>query len=175
VTRPSERLRCGHKGKKRHVLVDTLGLLLHAAVHPANIQDRDGGVLVLSTLFGLYPFLQKLLLMAEIRDLFFKRLQPKSCLTSNSKSSNAPTRPKGLRFYRDVGLLSALPPVCYGFRKPTRQGVAVSTMASFERSWRVAAPETIQAMQHAQESAGVEFIPENGSGAGVRMKKAKLN
>ena len=41
-------------------LVDTLGLLLHAVVHPADIQDRDGGVLVLSTLFGLYPFLQKL-------------------------------------------------------------------------------------------------------------------
>jgi len=48
------------KGKKRHVLVDTLGLLLHAIVHPADIQDRDGGVLVLSTLFGAYPFLLKL-------------------------------------------------------------------------------------------------------------------
>jgi hypothetical protein len=35
------------KGKKRHILVDTLGLLLHAVVHPADIQDRDGGVLVL--------------------------------------------------------------------------------------------------------------------------------
>jgi transposase len=34
--------------------------LLHAVVHPAAIQDRDGGVLVLSTLFGLYPFLRKL-------------------------------------------------------------------------------------------------------------------
>ena len=31
------------KGKKRHLLVDTLGLLLHAIVHPADIQDRDGG------------------------------------------------------------------------------------------------------------------------------------
>lgn len=29
-------------------------------VHPANIQDRDGGILVLADLFGLYPFLQKL-------------------------------------------------------------------------------------------------------------------
>jgi transposase len=46
--------------KKRHILVDTLGLLLHAIVHPADIQDRDGGMLVLSTLFGMYPFLQKL-------------------------------------------------------------------------------------------------------------------
>ena len=38
------------KGKKRHILVDTLGLLLHAIVHPADIQDRDGGILLLSTL-----------------------------------------------------------------------------------------------------------------------------
>jgi hypothetical protein len=44
----------------RHILVDTLGLLLHAVVHPADIQDRDGGVLLLSTLFGAYPFLAKL-------------------------------------------------------------------------------------------------------------------
>src|SRR6266404_6829210 len=48
------------KGKKRHILVDTLGLLLHAIVHPADIQDRDGGVLVMSTLFGMFPFLKKL-------------------------------------------------------------------------------------------------------------------
>jgi transposase len=48
------------KGKKRHVLVDTQGLLLHAVVHAADIQDRDGGVLLMSTLFGLFPFLLKL-------------------------------------------------------------------------------------------------------------------
>src|SRR6202167_347480 len=48
------------KGKKRHILVDTLGLLLHALVHPADIQDRDGGVLVMATLFGLHPLLLKL-------------------------------------------------------------------------------------------------------------------
>ena len=48
------------KGKKRHILVDTAGLLLHAIVHPADIQDRDGGVLVMSSMFGLFPFLKKL-------------------------------------------------------------------------------------------------------------------
>ena len=37
-----------------------MGLLLHAVVHPADIQDRDGGILVMSTLFGLFPFLKKL-------------------------------------------------------------------------------------------------------------------
>lgn len=29
-------------------------------MHPADIQDRDGGILVLSGLFGLFPFLLKL-------------------------------------------------------------------------------------------------------------------
>jgi transposase len=35
-------------------------LLLHAIVHPADIQDRDGGLLLLASLFGMYPFLTKL-------------------------------------------------------------------------------------------------------------------
>jgi len=48
------------KGKKRHVLVDTQGLMLHAIVTSADVQDRDGGAWLLSTLFGLYPFLTKL-------------------------------------------------------------------------------------------------------------------
>jgi len=47
-------------GKKRHILVDTEGLLMHAVVHPADVQERDGGILILATLFGLYPFLKKL-------------------------------------------------------------------------------------------------------------------
>jgi transposase len=34
--------------------------LLHALVHSASIQDRDGGILVLATLFGMFPFLEKL-------------------------------------------------------------------------------------------------------------------
>src|SRR6202167_3480628 len=48
------------KGKKRHILVDTQGLLMHAIVHGADVQDRDGGVLLMATLFGLHPFLLKL-------------------------------------------------------------------------------------------------------------------
>ena len=42
------------------MLVDTEGLLLLAIVHAADIQDRDGGVLLLAALFGLFPFLRKL-------------------------------------------------------------------------------------------------------------------
>jgi len=38
------------KGKKRHIVVDAEGLLVHAVVHTADIQDRDGGVLALSSM-----------------------------------------------------------------------------------------------------------------------------
>jgi putative transposase len=36
------------------------GLVLHAIVHAADLQDRDGGALLMATLFGLFPFLRKL-------------------------------------------------------------------------------------------------------------------
>jgi transposase len=48
------------KGKKRHILVDMQGLLLHAIVHSAGVQDRDGGIWLLTTFFGQFPFLAKL-------------------------------------------------------------------------------------------------------------------
>jgi len=38
------------QGRKRHLLVDTLGLVLAVVVHAANIQDRDGAKLVLERL-----------------------------------------------------------------------------------------------------------------------------
>ncbi len=40
-------------------LVDSLGLILSVAVHPADLQDRDGALLVLdSRTRGLFPFLE---------------------------------------------------------------------------------------------------------------------
>jgi len=44
-------------GRKRHVLVDTLGLLLRALVHPASVQDRDGLALLLRRIRRRFPFL----------------------------------------------------------------------------------------------------------------------
>ena len=35
-------------------------MLIHAVVHAADLQDRDGGELVMATLFGMFPFLLKL-------------------------------------------------------------------------------------------------------------------
>jgi putative transposase len=43
------------KGRKRHIMVDTLGLLLVVIVHAANIQDRDGAKLVFMRMLGQFP------------------------------------------------------------------------------------------------------------------------
>jgi putative transposase len=37
-------------GRQRHIVVDTLGLILALVVHPADVQDHDGAVLVLRVL-----------------------------------------------------------------------------------------------------------------------------
>jgi putative transposase len=45
-------------GRKRHILVDTMGLLLMVVVHAANIQDRDGAKLVLAQIAERLPHLK---------------------------------------------------------------------------------------------------------------------
>lgn len=49
--------------------------------------------------------------------------------------------------------------------------VGLSTIADFERGARVPIGNNLAAIQRALEAAGVEFIAENGGGAGVRLRK----
>ena len=46
------------KGRKRHILTDTKGNLVHAVVHTADIQDRDGAPLVLAGVITRFPWLR---------------------------------------------------------------------------------------------------------------------
>ena len=46
------------KGRKRHILDDTGGLLVGAVVQPADVQDRDGAPGVLDAIRRLYPWLR---------------------------------------------------------------------------------------------------------------------
>lgn len=48
--------------------------------------------------------------------------------------------------------------------------VTKKTIADFERAATSPQPRTLSALRSALESAGVEFIPENGGGAGVRLR-----
>ena len=43
------------KGRKRHIVVDTLGLLLMVVVHSAGLQDPAGAHLVLSPMASRFP------------------------------------------------------------------------------------------------------------------------
>jgi transposase len=47
--------------------------VLHAIVHAADLQDRDGGILLMATLFGLFPFLRKLYADGGYQGPLFKK------------------------------------------------------------------------------------------------------
>ena len=47
-------------GRKREILVDTMGNLLRALVHPADWTDNESGIALLATIIGLFPRLLKL-------------------------------------------------------------------------------------------------------------------
>ncbi len=50
-------------------------------------------------------------------------------------------------------------------------GVSKVTLSDFEIGKRSPHPRTLAAIRGALEAAGVEFIRENGGGAGVRLRK----
>ena len=47
------------KGRKRHIVVDTLGCLLSAEVHAANIHDTKGGITAAIRAVDKYPSIEK--------------------------------------------------------------------------------------------------------------------
>ena len=49
--------------------------------------------------------------------------------------------------------------------------VSRQTVVDFERGARTPYPNNLAAIRAALEAAGVMFVPENGGGAGVRLRK----
>jgi transcriptional regulator with XRE-family HTH domain len=54
-----------------------------------------------------------------------------------------------------------------------RAGVGTVAVNQFENELSQPRRATLQVVRRAFESAGIEFIEENGGGPGVRMRKAK--
>ena len=56
--------RCHHQtrtlGRKRHILVDTLGLLLNVFVAAGDVQDRDAAIPLLCRTRRLFPFIERI-------------------------------------------------------------------------------------------------------------------
>jgi transposase len=46
------------KGRKRHIVADTLGLIVGAVVHPAGVRDRDGAPMGLRPIRTSWPWLR---------------------------------------------------------------------------------------------------------------------
>jgi transcriptional regulator with XRE-family HTH domain len=53
----------------------------------------------------------------------------------------------------------------------SRANLGLSTIRDFEKGRRVPTINNFEAIKRALEAAGVEFIAENGGGAGVRLAK----
>lgn len=70
------------KGRKREIVVDTEGHLITAAIHPANVQDRDAAAITLKGLRRRFPWLEKLFADAgysgdKLRDALIGQAAPK--------------------------------------------------------------------------------------------------
>jgi transposase len=125
------------KGKKRHILVDTLGLLLYAVVHPADIQDRDGGMLVLGTLFGAYPFLRKLFADGGYQGPQFQRAVRKrlphleiEIVKRSDQAQGFEVIPRRWVVERTLGWLNRCRRLAKDFENRTRNAIAFIRLAS---------------------------------------------
>ena len=125
------------KGKKRHILVDTVGLLLHAVIHPGDIQDRDGGVLVLRSLFGLHPFLRKLFADGGYQGPQFRTAQKKALPHLSTEIVKRPDRAKGFEVLprrwvveRTFAWLNRCRRLAKDFENLTRNALAFLRLAS---------------------------------------------
>jgi transposase len=119
------------------VLVDTLGLVLHAIVHPANIQDRDGGVLLLAALAARFPLLAKLFADAAYRGPQFHRalaqLRPHlttEIVTRGDQRKGFVVLPKRWIVERTLAWLNRCRRLAKDFENRTRYAVAFVHLAS---------------------------------------------
>jgi transposase len=124
------------KGKKRHVLVDTQGLLLHAIVSTAQMQDRDGGILLMATLFGLYPFLRTLYADGGYQGPQFRQAMQQICeqinveIVKRSDAGKFVVLPKRWIVERTIGWLNRCRRLAKDWECLNRNGLAFLRWAS---------------------------------------------
>jgi transposase len=122
------------KGKKRHVLVDTQGLLMQAIVHAADVQDRDGGVLLMASMFGLFPFLLKLYADRGYQGPKFQQGLSRVCrqvnveIVKRSDATRFVVLPKRWIVERNHRLAEPLPQACQGLGASEPQRARLSAL-----------------------------------------------
>ena len=90
------------KGRERRIVTDTGGLLVGAEVHPADLQDRDGAVLVIEAIHQLFPWLRHRSPTVSTTAPTCVKRSPNSA-SGPLRSSNAPLRPPAFSCCRADG------------------------------------------------------------------------
>ena len=99
------------KGRKRHALVDTLGLVVRVRVTPANTTDRDGLMSVLSAYFARgVPRLKKLWVDCSYRGEGLKKMGRR--LEANAQNRLGSRRKAGPRLCRGAPTLGRRTHLC---------------------------------------------------------------
>ena len=91
------------KGRKRHLLVDTLGLVLGVVVTSASTTERDGAQLVLGRVLGWFTWLRILWVDGGDTGETFANGSRGSDPSWRSRSSNAPMIPLASKSCRAAG------------------------------------------------------------------------
>jgi len=119
------------------VLVDTLGLILHAIVQPANIQDRDGGILLLTALAGRFPLLERLFADAAYRGPQFRQALAEvrtrlkiEIVTRSAQDKGFVVLPKRWIVERTIAWLNRCRRLAKDFENRTRNARAFVQLAS---------------------------------------------
>lgn len=94
------------KGRKRHFLTDTNGLLVAAILHAADIQYRDGAPTLLSSVRGLFPWLRHVFATAATPAPSWRRRWLRSAC-GPWRSSSDPTPPRASNSRRAAGWSNA--------------------------------------------------------------------
>lgn len=119
------------------MLVDTLGLVLHAIVHPANLQDRDGGIWLLTASADRFPVLAKLFADAAYRGPQFHqalaKLRPSliiEIVTHSEQRKGFVVLPKRWIVERTLAWLNRCRRLAKDFENRTRYAAAFLDLAS---------------------------------------------
>jgi len=109
---------------------------MQAVVHAADIQDRDGGVLLMASLFGLYPFLLKLYADGGYQGAKFRTALADVCsqvnveIVKRSETTKFVVLPKRWIVERTIGWLNRCRRLAKDWECLNRSGLAFLRWAS---------------------------------------------
>lgn len=109
---------------------------MQAVVHAADIQDRDGGVLLMASLFGLYPFLLQLYADSGYQGPKFRDALAKVCaqvsveIVKRSETAKFVVLPKRWIVERTIGWLNRCRRLAKDWECLNRNGLAFLRWAS---------------------------------------------